>query len=77
MSYYQDSLFSEEEITGQKNLFSDTENDDSPKATEPVTCLGMTFASDDGRRSYFRAELRKKLPELRHIEGFPFGYEIV
>lgn len=73
MSYYQDSLFSEEEITGQKNLFSDTENDDSQKASEPVTCLGMTFANDDERRSYFRAELRKKLPELRHIEGFPIG----
>lgn len=73
MSNYQDSLFSEEEITGQKNLFSDIENDDSPKASEPVTCLGMTFANDDERRSYFRAELRKKLPELRHIEGFPIG----
>ena len=73
MSYYQDSLFSEEEITGQKNLFSDTANFDSPKASEPVTCLGMTFANDDERRSYFRAELRKKLPELRHIEGFPIG----
>lgn len=73
MSYYQDSLFSEEEITGQKNLFSDTENNDSQKANEPVTCLGMTFANDDERRSYFRAELRKKLPELRHIEGFPIG----
>ena len=73
MSNYQDSLFSEEEIIGQKNLFSDIENDDSPKASEPVTCLGMTFANDDERRSYFRAELRKKLPELRHIEGFPIG----
>lgn len=73
MSNYQDSLFSEEEIIGQKNLFSDIENDDSPKASEPVTCLEMTFANDDERRSYFRAELRKKLPELRHIEGFPIG----
>ena len=73
MSNYQDSLFSEEEITGQKNLFSDIENDDNQKASEPVTCLGMTFANDDERRSYFRAELRKKLPELRHIEGFPIG----
>lgn len=73
MSNYQDSLFSEEEITGQKNLFSDTENDNSQKASEPLTCLGMTFANEDERRSYFREELRKKLPELRHIEGFPIG----
>lgn len=39
----------------------------------PVTCLGMTFANDDERRQYFRDELRKKLPELRQIEGFPIG----
>ena len=25
------------------------------------------------RREYFRAELRKKLPELKQIEGFPIG----
>lgn len=73
MSNYQDSLFSEEEITGQKNLFSNTENDDFPKASEPIICLGMTFVNDDERRKYFREELRKKLPELRHIEGFPIG----
>ena len=73
MSNYQDSLFSDEEITGQTNLFSDTEEDYNQKANEPVTCLGMTFANDDERRIYFREELRKKLPELRHIEGFPIG----
>ena len=39
----------------------------------PVTCLGMTFANDEERRQYFREELRKKLPELRQIEGFPIG----
>lgn len=39
----------------------------------PVTCLGMTFANDEERRQYFRDELRKKLPELRQIEGFPIG----
>lgn len=40
---------------------------------QPVTVLGRTFASDDERRAYFREELRKLLPELKHIEGFPIG----
>ena len=39
----------------------------------PVVCLGMTFESEDARREYFREELRKKLPELKKIEGFPIG----
>lgn len=40
---------------------------------EPVVCLGLTFKNDDERRVYFREELRKKLPELKQIEGFPIG----
>lgn len=39
----------------------------------PVVCLGMTFENDEARRTYFREELRKKLPELKNIEGFPIG----
>lgn len=39
----------------------------------PVTCLGITFNNDTERREYFRNELRKKLPELKCIEGFPIG----
>jgi len=39
----------------------------------PVVCLGNTFENDVVRREYFRDELRKKLPELRKIEGFPVG----
>lgn len=39
----------------------------------PVTCLGITFENDAKRREFFRDELRKKLPELRLIEGFPVG----
>ena len=58
------------------NLFGDeyigTYNE-SAKDSGPVTCLGMTFDNDDARREYFREELRKKLPELKHIEGFPIG----
>ena len=38
-----------------------------------VKCLGMEFENDESRRAYFREELRKKLPELRKIEGFPIG----
>ena len=39
----------------------------------PVTCLGIVFESDEKRREYFREELRKKLPDLRLMEGFPIG----
>ncbi len=38
-----------------------------------VVVLGKTFNSDEERRSYFREELRKKLPELKKMEGFPIG----
>ncbi|RCW52054.1 DNA methyltransferase [Paenibacillus prosopidis] len=41
--------------------------------TGPVTCLGMTFENDESRRAYFTEELRKKLPELKNIDGFPIG----
>ncbi|WP_143415787.1 DNA methyltransferase [Geobacillus sp. E263] len=33
----------------------------------------MTFKNDEERREYFRNELRKKLPELKKIEGFPIA----
>lgn len=40
---------------------------------QPVTVLGKTFNSDEERRNYFREELRKHLPELKKIEGYPIG----
>lgn len=40
---------------------------------ENITCLGRTFNNEDQRREYFRNELRKKLPELKNIDGFPIG----
>jgi DNA modification methylase len=40
---------------------------------EKIKCLGKEFNSEDERREYFRTELRKKLPELKKIEGFPIG----
>ena len=66
MSEIQQDLFSPEEMRQAENRnFSQQEG--------PVTCLGMEFENDDARRAYFREELRKKLPELRNIEGFPIG----
>ncbi|SNS76434.1 DNA methylase [Belliella buryatensis] len=38
-----------------------------------VVVLGKEFNSEEERRSYFREELRKKLPELKQMEGFPIG----
>ena len=43
------------------------------KKSDKVICLGMTFNSEDERREYYREELRKKLPELKKIEGYPIG----
>lgn len=49
-------------------------NDYKDKEDEqPVKCLGMTFNNEDERREYYREELRKKIPELKKIEGFPIG----
>jgi DNA modification methylase len=47
--------------------------DSEQKENKRVTVLGMEFENDDARREYFREELRKKLPDLRGIEGFPIG----
>ena len=40
-----------------------------------VECLGMTFDSEDARRTYFTDRLREKLadPEFRKTPGFPKG----
>ena len=40
---------------------------------QKITVLGKTFNSEEGRREYFREELRKHLPELKNMEGFPIG----
>ncbi len=74
------SLFPEMEVNNQKeqDLFSAHEFDATVETKrqekdKSVTVLGLTFVNDDARREYFREELRKKLPELRKIEGFPIG----
>ncbi|MCS6905057.1 MAG: DNA methyltransferase [Bacteroidia bacterium] len=38
-----------------------------------VSCLGKTFETEEERKAYFKEELRKLLPELRKLEGFPSG----
>lgn len=58
------SLFTDEELTNLE--INNTDN-------TPVTVLGKTFANDMERRQYFREELRKKLPELKKLEGYPIG----
>ncbi|MFD2759748.1 DNA methyltransferase [Lentibacillus juripiscarius] len=59
-------------MTNENEQFS-FEEEISNADNQPVVCLGMTFENDDERREYFRDELKKKLPELKEIEGFPIG----
>lgn len=58
------SLFTDEELTNLE--INNTDN-------KPVTVLGETFSNGMERRQYFRDELRKKLPELKKMEGYPIG----
>ncbi|HOE33315.1 MAG TPA: DNA methyltransferase [Smithella sp.] len=63
-----DSLQAEQSALDFRSKTLDSKN-------SPVTCLGMTFPSDDERRKYFTEKLREFLadPEFRKIEGFPIG----
>ncbi|WP_214805992.1 DNA methyltransferase [Exiguobacterium sp. s46] len=54
----------------QEQLFFSSE---AKTDNQKVVCLGLTFNNDEERRDYFRNELRKKLPQLKKIEGFPTG----
>ena len=56
----------------QEQLFFSSEPGTNNKK---VVCLGLTFNNEEERRKYFRNELRKKLPQLKEIEGFPIGEE--
>src|SRR5574344_2737535 len=58
-------------IDNEQKLFLDDEFEETKINDTPVTCLGMEFPNDNARRDYFREELRKKLPELKLIEGCP------
>ncbi|WP_367344120.1 DNA methyltransferase [Methanomethylovorans sp.] len=56
------------------NLYDDF-SEGGIKASGKVTCLGLSFDSEEERRNYFTEKLREKLrdPEFRKIEGFPIG----
>ena len=43
--------------------------------SKPISCLGITFADEQARRTYFFERLQEKLkdPQFRKIEGFPIG----
>lgn len=53
--------------------YLDQLNPQKQKEQGPVTVFGLTFKNDEERRQYFREELRRRMPELRKIEGFPIG----
>ncbi len=58
-------------LFNDKDLLQVAENNNGYNSA--VTVLGKTFANDNERREYFREELRKKLPELKKLEGYPIG----
>lgn len=60
-----DKIFSDE--------YLDQLNPQKQEEQRPVTVFGLTFKNDEERRQYFRQELRRHLPELCKIEGFPIG----
>ena len=60
-----------EEIQGKLDIQFEAKKEVSTQG--PVVCLGIEFENDEARRAYFREELRKKLPELKQIEGYPIG----
>ena len=65
----QEKLFRTEAVPGKPGsgrLF-----DERPVTPEPVECLGMTFESEDARRTYFLDRLKEKLPDLRKRPDFP------
>lgn len=45
------------------------------ESQQKIVALGKEFSSEEERRAYFREELRKKLPELKKMEGFPIGVD--
>ena len=67
----QQELFRTETVPGKAG--SGRPFDEHPVTPEPVECLGMTFESEDARRTYFLDRLRENLPELRKRPDFPVG----
>lgn len=52
-------------------LFLDDEFEETKIVPDKVVCLGMEFPSEDARREYFRAELRKKTARVETNRRFP------
>ena len=67
----QDTLFQTTIVPGR--VGSGRLFDEQPVTSEPVECLGLTFASDEARRTYFLQRLKECLPELRKRPDFPVG----
>ena len=63
----------EEEMKLYSDKYLDKLNPKKEEESAPVTVFGLTFKNDEERRQYFREELRRKLPELKKIEGYPIG----
>lgn len=63
----------EEELKLYSDKYLDKLNPKKEEESAPVTVFGLTFKNDEERRQYFREELRRKLPELKKIEGYPIG----
>lgn len=42
-------------------------------SNKPIEILGKTFASEAEAQAWYRDDLRKRLPELKQMEGFPIG----
>ena len=64
------------DISNKYKLFENDEDFNlvySGEQIGPVTVLGITFENEEDRRNYFREELRRKLPELRNLAGFPIA----
>ncbi len=62
--------------SGQSDLFEKSLKEElEEREATTVECLGLTFESEDSRRTYFLDQLQKKLddPKFRKTPGFPKG----
>ena len=61
--------------SGQDELFDESyEEELEARRGEPVECLGLTFESDEARRSHFLGRLREGLEELHaKLGGVPYA----
>ena len=67
----QDTLFRTAVVPGR--VGSGRLFDEQPVTSARVECLGLTFESEDARRTHFLERLKEHLPELRKRPDFPVG----